>query len=165
MLLNTGAVSNACRIDRIEIVVHNLKILIVKHTILNLCSLSSPLHCLQSAAVHTEGKACPGITTLQGLENFRRQLQHGLACGEAAITLQGKGKASDDGQVQGCLTRFLRDNGSILLQAVASKTAQVPRAEKNGRRFPTTNRFSVKQSWYWYELRNYLTEFIFIINL
>ena len=59
----------------------------------------------------------------EGLENFRRQLQHGLACGEAAIPLQGKGKASDDGQVQGCLTGILRDNGSILLQAVATKTA------------------------------------------
>ena len=59
----------------------------------------------------------------EGLENFRRQLQHGLACGEAAITLQGKGKGSDGEQVQGCLSGILRDNGSILLQAVATKTA------------------------------------------
>ena len=98
-----------------------------------LFSLRSPLHCLQSAAVHTEGKACQGITTLKGLENFRRQLQHGLACGEAAITLQGKGKAGDGEQVQGCLTRILMDNGSILLQAVATKTAPRARAEKKER--------------------------------
>ena len=66
----------------------------------------------------------------EGLENFRRQLQHGLACGEAAITLQGKGKESDDRQVQGCLSGILRDNGSILLQAVATKTAPSARTEK-----------------------------------
>ena len=74
----------------------------------------------------------------EGLENFRRQLQHGLACGEAAIILQGKGKESDDRQVQGCLTRFFMGQR---LDSPANGRVQIApksRAEKNGHRFPTT---------------------------
>ena len=83
----------------------------------------------------------------EGLENFRKALK------------------ATSGKFKDVWLVFQGQHGRFFLQAVAPKTAQVSRAEKNGRRFPTTNRFSVKQSWYWYELRNYLTEFIFIINL
>ena len=106
MLLNTGAVSTACRIDRIEIVIHNLKILIVKHTILNLLSLSLRLYDAYKVRLATLKARLARELLPAGLENFRKQLQHGLACERAAIPLQRKGKGSDGKQVQGCLTVF-----------------------------------------------------------
>ncbi|MBQ1408199.1 MAG: hypothetical protein IIY87_00380, partial [Bacteroidales bacterium] len=57
-------------------------------------------------------------------------------CGKAAIPLQGRGNESEDEQVMDVLVIFT-DNRPFLLQAVAPKTAQVTRAEKNGHRFPT----------------------------
>jgi hypothetical protein len=97
---------------------------------------------------------------------FPKATRLGLACAQAAITLQReKALKATSGKFKDVWLVFQGQHGRFFLQAVAPKTAQVSRAEKNGRRFPTTNRFSVKQSWYWYELRNYLTEFIFIINL
>jgi hypothetical protein len=51
--------------------------------------------------------------------------------------LQRKGKGGDGEQVKVCLACFSGTTCRFFLQAVAIKTAQVSRAEKNGQRFPT----------------------------
>ena len=76
----------------------------------------------------TESKACPGITTRRAGE-FPKATRLGLACGKAAIPLQGKGNESEDEQVMDVLVIFT-DNRLFLLQAVAPKTAPGTRAEE-----------------------------------
>ena len=116
MLLNIGAVSTACRIDRIEFVVHNLKIIIVKHTILNLLSLSLRLYdACKVRLLRTVSKAFPGKYYPERAGDFSGKLRMVLHVREPQYLCRVKGKESDDWQVQECLTRILRDNGSILL--------------------------------------------------
>jgi hypothetical protein len=97
---------------------------------------------------------------------FPKATRLGLACAGAAITLQReKALKATSGKFKDVWLVFQGQHGRFFLQAVAPKTAQVSRDEKTAVVSQRRTASSVKQSWYWYELRNYLTEFIFIINL
>ena len=81
---------------------------------MNLLSLSLRLYdACKVRLERTESKACPGITTRRAGE-FPKATRLGLACVQAALTLQRKGKGGDGEQVQGCLACFSGATWQIL---------------------------------------------------